>query len=98
MVGENINMQLKEVIYKRRTIRDFLDKSISEDILKKILLDGMQAPSNSHIRNWNFINVENHELRMKIVGNEGEDLIKKRDPDKILDDSGLYRSSTEGNV
>jgi hypothetical protein len=49
----------------------------------------MQAPSNSHMRNWNFINVENHNLRMKIIGNEGEDLIKKRDPDKILDDLGL---------
>ena len=82
-------MQLKEVIYKRRTIRDFLDKSISKDILKKVLLDGKQAPSNRHMRNWNFINVENHNLRMKIIGNEGEDLIKKRDPDKILDDLGF---------
>ena len=26
---------------------------------------------------------------LKIIGNEGEDLIKKRDPDKILDDLGF---------
>lgn len=55
-------MQLKEVIYKRKTVRDFLDKPIRNEILKKILLDGMQAPSNSHIRNWNFINIENYDV------------------------------------
>jgi len=82
-------MKLKEAIHKRRTVRDFLDKPITNEILKKILLDGMQAPSNSHMRNWNFINIESNDIRMKIVGDKGEDLIKKRDPDKILDDLGF---------
>ena len=83
-------MELKEAIFKRRTIRDFLVKPISDDKLKKILLDGIQAPSNSHIRNWNFINVENQDVRMRIIGNEGENLIKERNPDEILDDLGFF--------
>ena len=82
-------MQLKEAIYKRRTVREFTEKRIRDDILKKMLLDGMQAPSNSHMRNWNFINIENQNVRLQIVGKEGEDLIKERDPDKILDDLGF---------
>jgi nitroreductase len=82
-------MELKEVIYKRRTVREFIDKSIENDILKKILLDGMQAPSNSHMRKWYFINIDSDDLRMKIVGENGEELIKKRDPEKILDDLGF---------
>ena len=82
-------MELREVIYKRRTVREFIDKPITLDILKKILSDGMQAPSNSHMRNWNFINVEDYDYRLKLVGEYGEDLIKKRDPDKILDDLGF---------
>ena len=53
----------------------------------------MQAPSNSHMRNWNFINVENHNVRTRIIGNEGEDLIKKRDLDRILDDLGFTDQS-----
>jgi nitroreductase len=82
-------MELKEVIYKRRTIRDFLSNPIEQNVLKKILNDGMQAPSNSHVRNWWFINIEDKEVRMQIIGMNGEELIKERDPDKILDDLGF---------
>jgi nitroreductase len=85
----NPSMQLKEAIYKRRTVREFVNKPISKDTLKKILIDGMQAPSNSHMRQWNFINIESLEVRLKVIGEDGEDLIKKRDPDKILDDLGF---------
>ena len=82
-------MNLREAIYKRRTVREFIEKPINIETLKKILADGMQAPSNSHVRDWNFINIERNDYRMRIVGENGEDLLKKRDPDKILDDLGF---------
>ncbi|MFX1569134.1 MAG: nitroreductase family protein [Promethearchaeota archaeon] len=82
-------MKLKEVIYKRRTIRDFTEEPIKEETLTKILMDGMQAPSNSHMRKWEFIIVKEQESRMKLVGDDGERLIKLRDPEQILDDLGF---------
>lgn len=85
----SLNMLLKEAIYKRRTVRDFTQQSINNDIIRKILLDGMQAPSNSHMRQWYFIILESNDIRMKIIGKDGENLIKERDPNKILDDLGF---------
>ena len=82
-------MDLHSAIYTRRTIREFREKVIEKNILKKILLDGMQAPSNSHMRDWHFINIESLELRLKIIGNNGEDLIKERNSDVILDNLGF---------
>lgn len=43
-------MQLNEAIYKRRTIREFIDKPIKREVINKILTNGIQAPSNSHMR------------------------------------------------
>lgn len=34
-----------EEIYKRRSIRKYTDKEISEEIMKKVLKAGMNAPS-----------------------------------------------------
>lgn len=82
-------MYLKEAIYNRRTVRDFIEKPILNKTLNKLLMDGMQAPSNSHMRKWNFINIESSDVRMKLIGKDGEDLIKDRDPEQILDDLGF---------
>jgi nitroreductase len=59
-------------------------------------LDGMQAPSNSHIRRWYFINVENRDIRTKLIGEEGENLLKKRDPDTILNELGFTDTIQRG--
>jgi nitroreductase len=82
-------MNLKDAIYNRRTVRDFIEKPIITEVLNKLLLDGMQAPSNSHMRKWFFINIESNGIRMKLVGKEGENLIRDRDPQQILDDLGF---------
>ena len=48
-------MELYEAINKRRTIRDFEDKPIYEDIIKRILSAGLKAPTNNHLREGEFI-------------------------------------------
>ncbi len=42
-------------IYKRRSIRSFIDKEVSEDIIDNILRAGMQAPSGANQQPWEFI-------------------------------------------
>ena len=52
-------MELYDAIYKRRIIRDFTDQTISKDILEKIINAGLQAPTHDHLRNWEFVIIQN---------------------------------------
>lgn len=47
-------MDLYEAIYNRRIVRDFKDKSVPDEVLKKIIDAGLQAPTHDHLRNWEF--------------------------------------------
>ena len=48
-------MDLYEAIEKRKTVRRWEDKEVPEEVLKKILSAGLAAPTNDHLRNWDFI-------------------------------------------
>lgn len=49
------DMEFYEVIEKRRTIREFIDREIPKDVLKRILSAGLKAPSSNHQRQWELI-------------------------------------------
>lgn len=48
-------MELYEAIDNRRTVRDFEDKIIDMNIIKRILSAGLKAPTNDHLRSWEFV-------------------------------------------
>lgn len=48
-------MDLYEAVNSRRMVRDFQDRIIPDDVLKRIISAGMQAPSHDHLRNWEFV-------------------------------------------
>lgn len=48
-------MELYEAINKRRTVREFLDKPVDFEAIKRILEAGNKAPTWNHNRNWSFI-------------------------------------------
>ncbi len=48
-------MELYDAIYKRRIVRDFKNKTVPEEILERILNAGLQAPTHDHLRNWEFV-------------------------------------------
>lgn len=48
-------MDFYEVIEKRRTVREFLDKEVDFEAIKRILEAGNKAPTWNHNRNWNYI-------------------------------------------
>lgn len=60
-------METYEAIYSRRTIRDFKHKAIDDDMIEKLLGAGLQAPSNDHLRTWEFIVVDDMDVREKII-------------------------------
>lgn len=45
-------MEFYEVINKRRSIRQFEDRKIPQDMLERILDAGLKAPSSNHQRRW----------------------------------------------
>lgn len=62
-------MELYEAIYKRRIVRDFKEKIISDEILKRIINAGLQAPTHDHLRNWEFIILKTKEEKENVLQN-----------------------------
>ncbi|MGE5630952.1 MAG: nitroreductase family protein [Caulobacteraceae bacterium] len=60
-------MDVYEAIFSRRTVRDFKDRAIERDILEKIIDAGLQAPSNNHMRQWEFIILDNGPERLRAI-------------------------------
>lgn len=48
-------MDFYEAVAKRRTVREFLDKDVDIQTIKRILEAGNKAPTWSHNRNWSYI-------------------------------------------
>ncbi len=51
-------MEFYEVVDSRRTVRDFKEEPIEQEVLERVLLAGLKAPTNDHMRNWHFIVLE----------------------------------------
>ena len=45
-------------IFKRKSIRKFLDKEIEDDKIERLLKAGMQAPSAMNTQPWEFVVVK----------------------------------------
>jgi nitroreductase len=76
-------LDFKDVVNSRRSIRTYIDKDISDELIYKILEYGHSAPSAGNIQPWEFIIVKSEEIKNKIVdttfiGNN-ENGIKKQD-------------------
>ena len=60
-------MELYEAIYKRRIVRDFKDEVVSDEIVKKIINAGLQAPTHDHLRNWEFIVIKDKKEKEEVL-------------------------------
>lgn len=69
-------MDLNKTIYKRRSIRLFVDKKVEESKIKQIIESGIQAPSACNRQSWKFKILTDPE-KIKLVNIGGADFIKK---------------------
>lgn len=60
-------MDIYEAIAARKTIRDFQDKPVEYEVIERIVGAGLNAPSHDHMRNWEFIVVNDLETRKALV-------------------------------
>ena len=60
-------METFTCIRTRREIRDYLDKPISDESLRKILEAGRLAPSSKNSQPWHFVVIKNKETLKKLA-------------------------------
>jgi len=60
-------METYEAIFNRRTMRDFSEKEIDSDLIRKIISAGFAAPTNDHLRNWHFILLQDKNRRLEML-------------------------------
>lgn len=61
-------MTVYEAIAARRTVRDFEDRKIEPDLLHRIIAAGLQAPTNDHMREWEFVIIDDMTARLNVIG------------------------------
>lgn len=66
-------MDFIEVIEKRRTVRDFQNKTIPVDVIEYAIENSFKAPTFNHLREWYFIILNSFESKLKIVESESLD-------------------------
>lgn len=59
-------METLVAIHTRRSVREYQDKPVSEDLVKELLAAAMQAPSAGNARPWQFIVLTDRELLARI--------------------------------
>lgn len=82
-------MELYEAIYKRRTVREFLDKEVDFEAIKRILKAGNVAPTWNHNRNWSYIVLRTDEEKAYAFEYEKK-VADKFDADKYLNTPRPY--------
>ena len=60
-------MEFYEVLEKRRTYRDFSDREVSDELLKRVIGAAFKAPTNDHLRQLEFIVVRGRENIARII-------------------------------
>ena len=76
-------MELYEAIEKRRTTRQFLDKEVDFEAVKRILRAGTKAPTWDHNRKWEFIVLRTDEEK-EYAFDYAKKLAGKFDADRYL--------------
>lgn len=62
-------MELYGAIYSRRVTRDFKDQIVPDEVLKRIINAGLQAPTHDHLRKWEFVILKTKEEKENVLQN-----------------------------
>jgi nitroreductase len=72
-------MKFRDVIDKRRTVRDFQDKKVPSGIIEYAIENGFKAPTYNHLREWDFIVINSLESKLKLIESEQLDKLPDRE-------------------
>ncbi len=60
-------MDVYEAITNRKTIRDFEAREIPMELLSRLIDAGLKAPSNDHLRRWEFVIIQDRARRSALI-------------------------------
>lgn len=60
-------MDIYTAVSTRRTIRDFDSRPIEHSVIERIIDAGLKAPTNDHMRSWEFVIVNDKNIRENFV-------------------------------
>lgn len=60
-------MEFYDVVEKRRSIRQFEDKAIPQNVLERILTAGLKAPSSNHQRQWELVTLTDKDVIRRLA-------------------------------
>lgn len=87
-------MEFYEVIEKRRTVRDFENTDIPDEIIEKIIVSALKAPTNDHMRDWHYIIIKDKGTASRLL-----DIVPKgisdEDMEKLIRDWNLSDSDQQ---
>lgn len=81
-------MELYEVLEKRRTYRDFSDREVSDEILNRVINAAFKAPTNDHLRQFEFVVVRGQENIAKVIAPLAKNMAAFRELVFEVDESG----------
>ena len=70
-------MEFYDVVEKRRSIREFEDIELSDDVIKRIIDAAYKAPTNDHFRDWHFVIVKDKKVMADVLGGVPKNLTVK---------------------
>jgi nitroreductase len=80
-------MEFYEAVARRRTVRQFRPEPVPEEAVRRILKSGLKAPSNAHLKSWQFILLRDREKRRRAVveGLRARDMKDKAEIERFLE-------------
>lgn len=60
-------MEFYEAVRKRRTVREYSNKPVEEEKIRRVLAAGLRAPANAHLKEWQFILLRDPENRRRAL-------------------------------
>lgn len=81
------SMELYEAVARRRTVREFRADPVAEEILHRVLAAGLKAPSNAHLKPWQFLLLRDREKRRRSVveGLQARDMKDREEIERFLE-------------
>lgn len=73
-------MDFYKVIENRKTVRDFVQATISTETFERIISAALKAPTNDHMRDWHYIIIQDKRVIAKLL-----DIIPKGISDEDMD-------------